>query len=74
MQLLASPNAEEAVMIKSIRALVSIAALTLSLSVAAQQLAAPAPIKRTLPQRVDVPRSVNMEKHSRCAWRCDVIG
>jgi len=48
-------------MIKSITALVSIAALTLSLFVAAQQPAAPAPIKRTLLQRVDVPGSGNME-------------
>jgi quercetin dioxygenase-like cupin family protein len=48
-------------MIKSIIAVLSIAALALSLSSAAQQPAAPAPIKRTLLQRVDVPGSPNME-------------
>jgi len=48
-------------MIKSFVAVLSTAALALSLSIAAQQPAAPAPIKRTLLQKVDVPGSPNME-------------
>ncbi len=48
-------------MIKSFVAVLSIAALALSLSIAAQQPVAPAPIKRTLLQKVDVPGSPNME-------------
>ena len=48
-------------MLKSIAAVLSVAALALSLSVAAQQPAAPAAIKRTPLQRVDVPGSPNME-------------
>ena len=47
--------------IKSDCSSVSIAVLTLSLSVAAQQPVASPPIKRTLLQRVDVPGSANME-------------
>ena len=48
-------------MLKSIAAVLAVAALALSLSIAAQQPAAPAPIKRTPLQRVDVPGSPNME-------------
>jgi quercetin dioxygenase-like cupin family protein len=48
-------------MLKSIAAVLSVAALALSLSVAAQQPAAPAAIKRTPLQKVDVPGSPNME-------------
>ena len=48
-------------MIKSIAAVLSVALLVLSLPVTAQQPAAPAPIKRTLLQRVDVPGSPNIE-------------
>jgi quercetin dioxygenase-like cupin family protein len=48
-------------MLKSIAAVLSVATLALSLSVAAQQPAAPAAIKRTPLQKVDVPGSPNME-------------
>lgn len=48
-------------MFKSFVALLSVGALALSLSTAAQQPTTPAPIKRTLLQRVDVPGSSNME-------------
>src|SRR3954447_9625543 len=42
-------------------ALVTIVALSLSFTAIAQQTAAPAPIKRTVLQRVDVPGSPNYE-------------
>lgn len=42
-------------------ALASLIAVTLSFAVAAQQAAPPAPIKRTVLQRVDVPGSPNYE-------------
>jgi quercetin dioxygenase-like cupin family protein len=48
-------------MIRSVVAVLSVAVLALSQSTAAQQPAAPAPIKRTLLQRVDVPGSSTME-------------
>jgi quercetin dioxygenase-like cupin family protein len=48
-------------MIKSVVAALSVVALAVSLSSAAQQPAAPAPIKRTLLQKVDVPGSSSME-------------
>jgi quercetin dioxygenase-like cupin family protein len=48
-------------MAKWFAAVLAVAGLALSLSVAAQQPAAPAPIKRTLLQKVDVPGSPNME-------------
>ena len=48
-------------MIRSIAAVFSVIALALSFSIAAQQAAEPAPIKRTPLQKFDVPGSPNME-------------
>jgi quercetin dioxygenase-like cupin family protein len=48
-------------MVKSFAAVLAFAALALSLPIIAQQPAAPAPIKRTPLQKVDVPGSPTME-------------
>jgi len=48
-------------MVKSFTIVLASVALVLSLPIGAQQPAAPAPIKRTLLQKVDVPGSPNME-------------
>src|ERR1700741_1114083 len=48
-------------MLKLITTVLTVAALALTLSVVAQQPAAPAPIKRTPLQKVDVPGSPTME-------------